>query len=91
MKENGFKLAKERSRRYPAETITDADNTDDKALLANSPIRARSLLHNLVLSAVGIGFYVNADKTEYMYFHQIGYISILTGGLLKLVDKFTYN
>ena len=25
MKENGFQLAKERSRRYPAQTITDAD------------------------------------------------------------------
>ena len=25
MKDNGFKLTKERSRRYPAQTITDAD------------------------------------------------------------------
>ena len=30
MKENGFKLAKEKSRRYPAQTITDY--TDDIAL-----------------------------------------------------------
>ena len=30
MKENGFKLAKERSRRYPAQTITDADYTSSK-------------------------------------------------------------
>ena len=30
MKYNGFKLAKERSRRYPAQTITDADYADDK-------------------------------------------------------------
>ncbi len=37
MKENGFKLAKERSRRYPAQTITDADYADDIALLANAP------------------------------------------------------
>ena len=29
MKENGFKLAKERSRRYSAQTITDADYADD--------------------------------------------------------------
>ena len=29
MKENGFKLAKERSRRYPAQTITGADYTND--------------------------------------------------------------
>ena len=29
MKENGFKLTKERTRRYPDQTITDADYTDD--------------------------------------------------------------
>ena len=28
IKENGFKLTKERSRRYPAKTITDADYAD---------------------------------------------------------------
>ena len=37
MKDNGFMLAKERSRRYPAQTIMDADYTDDIALLANTP------------------------------------------------------
>ena len=47
MKENGFKLAKERSRRYPAQTITDADNTVHVALLANSLTQAESLLHCL--------------------------------------------
>ena len=31
MKDNGFNLAKERSRRYLQETITDADYTDDSA------------------------------------------------------------
>ena len=31
MKENGFKLAKERNRRYPAQTITDEDYADDIA------------------------------------------------------------
>ena len=36
MKENGFKQAKERSRRYFAQTITDADYADAIALLANT-------------------------------------------------------
>ena len=63
MIDNGFKLTKERSRRYPAQTITDA---------------------------VGIGLRVNADKTEYMCFNQIGDISTLNSNSLKLVDKFTY-
>ena len=45
IKENGFKLTKERSRRYPPQTITDADYTDDMALLANTPAQAETLLH----------------------------------------------
>ncbi len=32
MKENGFKLTKERSSRYPAQTITDVDYADDSKL-----------------------------------------------------------
>ena len=46
-KENGFKLTKERSRRYPTQTITDTDYTDDIALLANKRTQAESLLHSL--------------------------------------------
>ena len=37
MKDNGFKLTKERSRRYPAQTITNADYAYDIAVLANTP------------------------------------------------------
>ena len=47
MKDNGFKLAKERSRRYHELTITDADNADDIAFLANTPTQAETLLHSL--------------------------------------------
>ena len=47
MKENSFTLVKERSRRYPAQTITDVDYTNNIALLANSPVQAESLLHSL--------------------------------------------
>ena len=47
MKDNGFKLAKERSKRFPSQTITDADNANDIALLANTSARAKTLLHSL--------------------------------------------
>ena len=87
IKENGFKLTKERSRRYPAKTITD---TDYIALLANAPAQAKTLLHSLEQAAAGISFYVNAHKMEYMGFNQTGNISTLNGSTLKLVDKFTY-
>ena len=90
MKENSFKLAKERSRRCPAQTITDADYTNNIALLVNSPTQAETLLHSLEWTVGGIGLHVNADKTEYMFFNQRGDISTLKGRPLKLVDKFTY-
>ena len=90
IKENGFKLTKERSRRYPAKTITDTDYTDDIALLANAPAQTETLLHSLEQAAAGIGLYVNTHKTEYMCFKQTGDISTLNSFALKLVDEFTY-
>ena len=90
MKDNGFKLTKERSRRYPAQIITDTDYADDIALLANTPAQAETLLHSLEQAAACIGLHVNADKTEYKSFNQRDDIATLNGSSLKLVDKFTY-
>ena len=69
IKENSFKLTKERSRRYPAKTITVTDYGDDIALLANAPAQAETLLHTLERAAASIGLHVNAHKTEYMCFN----------------------
>ena len=82
IRENGFELTKKRSRRYPATTITDANNADDIAILANTPDQAETLLHSLERAA--------AHKTEYMCYNQTGDISTLERTPLKLVDKFTY-
>ena len=75
IKENGFELTKERSRRYPAITITDAEYADDIELLANAPALTETLLHSLERAAAGIGLHVNAHKTEYMCFNQTGNIA----------------
>ena len=48
------------------------------------------LLCILERAAAGIGLHVNAQKTEYMCYNQMGDISTLEGASLKLVDKFTY-
>ena len=66
IKENGFKLTKKRSRRYPAKTISYAYYTDDIPILANAPAQAETLLHSLELAAAGIGFHINAHQMEYM-------------------------
>ena len=83
-------VAKERSRRHPAQTIKDVDCADDIELLANTPTQATSLLYSLEQAAGAIGLHMDADKTEYICFNQNGDISTLNSGSLKLVDKFTY-
>ena len=90
IRENSFKLTKKRSRRYPAKTITNADYTDDIAILANTPNQVEILLHSLERAAASIGLHVNAHKTEYMCYNQTGDISAIDRTPLKLVDKFTY-
>ena len=69
MKENGFTLTKARRRRYPAQTITDADYTGDIALLANTLAQVKSLLHSLEQAAGSIGLHGNTDKTEPLCFN----------------------
>ena len=82
------KKKKVRSRRYPAQTFTDAGYADDIALLTNTPIQAESQLHNLE-QAIDIGFHVNADKTEYMYYNQKGHFHS-EWWFSETMDKFTY-
>ena len=64
MKDNDFKLVKKRSRRYLAQIIMDMDKADDIALLANTLVHAKTLLHNLEWAAAGRGLHVNTDKIE---------------------------
>ena len=54
IKDDGFKLAKERSRGYPAQTITNADYADDIVLLANTLAQAETLLDSLEWAAAEI-------------------------------------
>ena len=90
VKDNGFKLTKERSRRYPIHTITDTDYANDIVLLANTPAQVETLLHSLEQEAADIGLHVNTHKMEYMCFNQRSDIFTLNSSSLKLVDKFTF-
>ena len=51
-----------RNKWYSAETITDANDEDDLALLTNTFALAESLPHSLEQTAKSIGFFVNSDK-----------------------------
>ena len=64
MKENGFTLEKGRIRRYPAQTITDADHADDIVLLVNTPAQAESKLPSLERAAGDIVFHEKREKNK---------------------------
>ena len=66
-------------KRQETEIITDADYADDLVLLMNTPAQAG-----------GIGSYINANKTVFMWFKQGGALSTPSGEPLKLADQFTY-
>ena len=81
MKENEFTLKKV-SRRYPAETIMEADYI---ALLVNTPTQVECLLHSPELVALASMWMQIKCRT---CFNLEGDISTLNVGSLKLVDKF---
>ena len=56
---------KARSRRYPADTITDTDYADDLALLVNTPSQTESQLHSLEHAEEGNCLHGNANKAKY--------------------------
>ena len=70
MKDYSFELAKKKSWRYSAQTITETDDADNIVLQTDKPVLADILLHILEGVAADIGFHVNADETEYICFNQ---------------------
>ena len=86
IKHLGLTLTKARSRRHPAVTITDADYADYLALMADTIADAQTLLHSLEIASGDIGLYVNAKKTEYMSYNQIGTMHTLSGDDMKSVS-----
>ena len=87
-----FHPGKHNQQTIPTQTNMDADNADDMELRVNSQAQAESLRHSQKKAAGGIGFHVNADKTEFTSFNQNqrGDTSTLKRCSLKLVDTFIY-
>ena len=70
--------------------VIDTVYADDLMLLTNTPSQAESQLHFLKQAVRGIGFCVNANKTEFLCSKQEGAISTLNDKPLELSDKFIY-
>ena len=88
-KENSFTVKRQRTRWYPAETITDADYADDIALLANTPTQAdtRYLVCSRQQEAL-ISTWMQTKRITCVL--KRGVISTRNGEHLKFIDKFTY-
>ena len=80
-KRKSFHFKNDKSRLYPAETMTDADYADDLTLHASTPTPAESLWHSLEQTARGIGLYEKAQKRANF---------TLRGKPVNFVDHFTY-
>ena len=91
-KQLGFTLTKQKSRRFPAVKITDADYADDLAVLADILKVATTLLHNIEKIAKETGLYLNADKTEFICLNQEASegMKSLSGEKIKQVADFKY-
>ena len=64
IKENGFKLTKERTRRYPAKTITDTEYADDIALLQMHPPKPKPcyiVWNDHLLESVSISMHIRRN------------------------------
>ena len=66
--------------------MINAHYADNLVLLAIKPAQVESLLHSIEKSAKGIGFPVNAVKTEFMCFKQEGAPCTFNGKPLKSED-----
>ena len=64
LKENGLISKKERRRRYPTETMTDANYADYRALIANTPAQAESSLYSPEQAAGDIHLYVSTENKK---------------------------
>ena len=86
----GFTVSERRSRRHPAQYITDADYADDIALLSDTADEAQVLLSRVEEAAKIIGLHINETKTEFLLFNHHGQIRASSGEQLKHVNDFMY-
>ena len=71
-KERGLTLEHRWSSRHPDKYMTDIDFAEDLTLLADSIAGAEKSLHHIEATAREVGFYINANKTEFMFQTETG-------------------
>ena len=88
----GFTVTPRRSRRHPAEVITDLDFADDIALLSDTLQQAQELLTRVEDAAATVGLMMNASKTKFMAYNIKTDVALSTieGSQLDQVQDFQY-
>ena len=86
-----FHTKRARGKRYPAKTIIATDYKDNQGLFfTNISAQIKFLPHSLKRVLKSICFYMNSDKTGFMYINQDGTIFSLYEKLLKSIDQLIY-
>ena len=89
MNEKGLQLHPRKSRRHPAQHLTDLDFADDLTLATEAVSDAESLLQSLEESATLVGLYCNEGKTEYIRTSSdTSELKSLSGKTIKRVEDF---
>ena len=91
LNDRGLQIQPRRSRRHPAQHLTDLDFADDLALITELVEDAEALLQSLERGAALIGLYCNKSKTEYINTTESSHnLKSLSGGTIKRVQDITY-
>ena len=84
----GLQIRPKRSRRHPAQHLTDLDFADDLALITELVEDAEALLQSLEKAAALIGLHCNENKTEYINTGEnYRFLKSLSGVNLKREDR----
>ena len=88
----GFTISPRRSRRQPADVITDLDFADDIALLSDTLDQAQELLSRVESAADAVGLQMNVSKTKVMAYNAKEDVVLTTqsGSCLEHVQDFQY-
>ena len=90
LKELGFTLAKYKSRRYPAENITDIDYAVELAITTDNLQNATKLRLSIDEAAQETGLCINPKKTQFITYNVEEQMSSLNGSKIKHVSSFVY-
>ena len=90
---DGLTLHTQKSKRKPAEKLSDLDFADDIALLSDSLADAQAMLNRVEQSCQAVGLHLNSTKTKFMHINpkaNAGQLKSSKNEPIELVSDFKY-